>query len=157
MWKERITTLQPKKLIGRRLRMSVANDKTHQLWRSFMSDRGKIKNNVSEELISMRVYDEPFRMDFQQEFDKWAAVEVLNFSDVPEGMETFVLKEGLYAVFDYKGLNTDHRIYHYIFAEWLPDSGYLLDNRPQFEILGSRYRNNDPASEEEIWIPVSIK
>jgi len=36
----------------------------------------------------------------------------------------------------------------------VPSSDYELDNRPQFEILGQKYKNNDPSSEEEIWIPV---
>jgi AraC family transcriptional regulator len=40
------------------------------------------------------------------EFEKWAAVEVTSFNKVPSGMETFLLDGGLYAVFDYKGLNT---------------------------------------------------
>jgi len=28
---------------------------------------------------------------------------------------------------------------------------------PRIEILGEKYRNNDPDSEEEIWIPVKAK
>lgn len=147
-------TLKEKKLVGKRLRMSLANNKTFELWKSFMPERGKIKNKISNELISMRVYDEALRMDVYQEFDKWAAVEVSDLSYVPDEMESFILKEGLYAVFDYKGLNTDNRIFVYIFTEWLPRSNYGLDNRPHFEILGEKYKNNDPESEEEIWIPV---
>jgi AraC family transcriptional regulator len=41
-----------------------------------------------------------------------------------------------------------------MFREWLPASGYELDDRPHFEILGERYKNNDPDSEEELWFPV---
>lgn len=108
-------------------------------------------------MISLRVYDETLRPDPHQEFDKWAAVEVSNMGDVPDGMQSFVLDEGLYAVFDYKGLNTDNRIFIYIFTEWLPKSNYFLDHRPHFEILGEKYKNNDPESEEEIWIPVRPK
>ncbi|MGZ3847072.1 MAG: GyrI-like domain-containing protein, partial [Flavisolibacter sp.] len=77
--------------------------------------------------------------------------------DVPEGMESFVLNGGLYAVFDYQGLNTDNRIFIYIFRDWLPNSEYELDDRPQFEVLGEKYKNNDPDSQEEIWIPVKLK
>lgn len=137
--------------------MSLANNRTFDLWRSFMPDRVKIQNRVSTELISMRVYDRPFRMDPLQEFDKWAAVEVSDFDEVPDEMESFILSGGLYAVFDYKGLNTDNRIFNFIFTEWLPASEYSLDNRPHFEILGDKYKNNDPESEEEIWIPVRTK
>ena len=157
MWHPRIETLKEKKLVGKKLKMTLANNKTSELWRSFMPERSKIQNKVSTEMISMRVYDEPLRPDPNQEFDKWAAIVVSDLSNVPDGMESFILDEGLYAVFDYKGLNTDNRIFNYIFTEWLPKSNYLLDNRPHFEILGEKYKNNDPESEEEIWVPVQPK
>jgi AraC family transcriptional regulator len=72
-------------------------------------------------------------------------------------METFVLSGGEYAVFDYKGSSNDSSIFQYIFMNWLPNSGYNLDNRPHFEVLGEKYKNNDPTSEEEIWIPIRNK
>ena len=28
---------------------------------------------------------------------------------------------------------------------------------PHFEILGAQYKNNEPDSEEEIWIPIQLK
>ena len=59
--------------------------------------------------------------------------------------------------FFYKGLNTDHKIFEYIFKEWLPKSNYILDNRPHFEVLGENYKNDNADSEEEIWIPVKLK
>jgi len=104
------------------------------------------------------VYDMPLRIaDVNQQFDKWAVVEVSEFDTIPDGMERFVLSEGLYAVFNYKGLNTDESIFIFIFSIWLPDSNYRLDERPYFEILGEKYKNNDSSSEEEIWIPVKPK
>lgn len=157
MWHPTIETLKEKKLVGKKLRMTLVNDKTSELWRSFMPERSKIQNKVSTEMISLRVYDETLRPDPHQEFDKWAAVEVSDLGNIPDGMQSFVLDEGLYAVFDYKGLNTDNRIFIYIFTEWLPKSNYFLDHRPHFEILGEKYKNNDPESEEEIWIPVRPK
>jgi AraC family transcriptional regulator len=36
-------------------------------------------------------------------------------------------------------------------------SGYEIDARPHFEILGSKYVNADAESEEEIWIPIKEK
>jgi AraC family transcriptional regulator len=72
-------------------------------------------------------------------------------------MEMFILQGGLYAVFDYKGLNTDNSIFQYILGIWLPVSDYVLDNRPHFEVLCDKYKNNDPISEEEIWIPIKTK
>lgn len=154
----RLEVVKEKKLVGKRMKMSLAENKTFELWRSFMPERMKIQNKISGDLISMRVYNEPMQLQNpDQQFDKWAAVEVTDFSSVPEGMECFTLPAGLYAIFDYKGLNTDSGIFIFIFTEWLPNSDYVLDDRPQFELLGAKYKNNDPDSEEEIYIPVRPK
>jgi len=155
----RIETSIEKKLVGERLTMSFAAHNVNELWKSFIMRRKEIANNLTKDLISMAVYKPTHFKDFKptSEFEKWAAVEVSDFDNVPAGMETFVLPGGLYAVFDYKGLSTDNSIFQYIFETWLPNSDYVLDNRPHFEILGDRYKNNDPTSEEEIWIPLKTK
>ena len=57
-------------------------------------------------------------------------------------------------IFDHKGSSSDHSIFEYIFSKWLPASKYEVDDRPHFEVLGLNYKNNDPESEEEIWIPI---
>lgn len=151
----RIEVLTEKKLVGNHLTMSLADNKTAVLWRSFMPRRKEIQDTLSSELISMQVYKQSIVPgDLHQEFEKWAVVEVSDFETIPEGMESFVLPGGLYAVFHYKGSSTDTRIFAYIFGAWLPESVYILDHRPHFEILGSKYKNNDPDSEEEIWIPI---
>ena len=72
-------------------------------------------------------------------------------------MEALILPSGLYAVFHYKGSSSDNSIYQYIFGTWIPNSDYDLDDRPHFEVLGDRYKNNDPNSEEEIWIPIKSR
>ncbi len=153
---QKFETLKEKKLVGKRLTMSFANYKIAELWRSFSPRRKEITNNLTNDLISMVVYKQTHFADFKQtnEFQRWATVEVANFDNVPNDMETFVLPGGLYAVFAYKGLNTDTSIFQYILETWLPNSGYVLDNRPHFEVLSDKYRNNDPSSEEEIWIPI---
>lgn len=152
-----IQTIREKKLIGKYITMSLVNNKTFVLWKSFMPVRNQIKDTVGSDLYSMQVYDENYFQSFDPaaEFKKWAALEVKGFDVVPEGMETYVLSEGKYAVFYYIG-NPENgaEVFGYIFKEWLPNSGYELDNRPHFEVLGSKYKNGDPASEEEIWIPI---
>jgi AraC family transcriptional regulator len=156
-----IQTLPPKKLIGKRQTMSLASNQTGFLWKSFMVRRNEITNTLSNNLYSIQVYPASFDFSFsnpQAAFEKWAAIEVADLNKVPPEMETFILTGGLYAVFNYKGLSTDPTIFQYIFGRWLPNSNeYELDNRPHFEILGAKYKNNDPDSEEEIWIPVKLK
>lgn len=157
--KPRIDTVSEKKLVGLRLIMSIVDNKTGELWKGFLPRRNEITNNLTTDLISMSIYKPAYFAHFNptNEFEKWAAVEVADVDNVPDDMETFVLSGGLYAVFDYKGLSTDNSIFQYIFGTWLPNSDYSLDDRPHFEVLGQKYRNNDPESEEEIWIPIISK
>ena len=155
----RIKTSNEKKLIGVRLSMSFADYKAQELWKSFMPRRKEITNNLNNDLISMAVYTHTHFVDFKptNKFEKWATVEVFDFEKIPNTMETFTLTDGLYAVFNYKGLNTDNSIFQYIFGTWLPSSDYNLDDRPHFEVLGDKYKNNNSTSEEEIWIPIRPK
>lgn len=152
----RITQARPKRLVGKRLRMSRAEDMTSVLFRSFMPLRHKIADSIGTDLYLLSFYPEGYfeAFDPSVEFEKWAAVEVAEASDLADGLEAMTLAGGLYAVFHYVGPNTDHRIYQFIYGEWLPQSGYVLDARPHFDVLGEKYRNNDPLSEEEIWIPI---
>jgi AraC family transcriptional regulator len=156
----RIETLNEKKLVGKRMNMSYADYRIGQLWGSFMPRRKEIINNVDNDLISLVVYKPTHFADFKptNEFERWATVEVTSFDNVPNEMETYTLPSGLYAVFLYKGTATDiSSFYQNIFSVWIPNSAYALDDRAHFEVLGEKYKNNDPSSEEEIWIPIKAK
>jgi len=155
-----IETIEKKYLVGIRIRMSLSDNKTYELWHSFMSRRKEIKNTIGSDLYSMQVYDPMYFINFNpdREFEKWAAIEVRDFDAVPAGMEPTTLTGGLYAVFLHKGAaSKGPDTFKHIFGMWLPNSGYTLDNRPHFEILGKKYKNEDPNSEEEIWIPIKLK
>jgi AraC family transcriptional regulator len=161
MIEPRIVMLQEKKLIGKRLMMSLENNRTPELWRGFMPYRKEIKNKVSNDLINMQVFDSSF--DFKNfvtttVFERWAAIEVTDFNYVPPKMETYVLKSGWYAVFHYAGLPENYMpTFQYIFHQWFPQSMYEVDQREHFEILGDKYKSNDATSEEDIWIPIKKK
>jgi len=155
----RIETLKEKKLIGMKQIMSLTNNLTGKLWGEFAPRIHEINHKVSSEKISMQVFDASWHLNFnpKNDFVKWATIEVKELESIPNKMEAFILPGGLYAVFDYKGSSVDNRIFQYIYMNWIPNSEYQLDNRPHFEVLGEKYRNNDPTSEEEIWIPIKAK
>ncbi len=89
------------------------------------------------------------------EFEKWAAMEVSHWEDMPQECESYCLPSGAYAVFDYVGLpSAIGDYYREIFQEWLPASAYILDERPHLARMGAGYKGNHPDSEEHIWIPV---
>lgn len=155
----RIVSIEEKILIGKSLKMSFANNLTASLWRSFMPFLKEIRNRKTNDLISLQIYDDKQFVEFNpnREFVKWALAEVSDLDYIPDGMNAFHLKGGKYAVFIHKGNNTDTSPFQYIFASWLPQSQYELDSRPHFEVLGEKYKNGSPDSEEELWIPIKLK
>lgn len=154
----KIQLLPSKTLLGKRLKMSFSNDRTGELWRSFMPYRKDILHKIGIDLYSMQIFDTMPDFKTDATFEKWAAVEVSAIESIPEGMETYTLKGGLYAVFLHQGpASAFQKTFGYIFEEWLPNSEYELDDREHFELLGEKYKNNDPDSEEEVWIPIRLK
>jgi AraC family transcriptional regulator len=152
-----IRIFKEKILIGKRLTMSFSVNRTTELWKSFMPERKKISRITGPDLYSVEIYRPGFFDPFNPsaEFEKWAAVEVTGSEALPEGMEVLTVSGGMYAVFLHKGLASEApATYGYIFGTWLPGSGFLLDDRPHFAVMGEKYRKDDPSSEEEIWIPV---
>lgn len=155
-----IKLIPNKKFIGFSSKMSFATHNPFILWNKFMPRLKEIKNRIGNELYSSEVYPPNFFDAYNPNalFQKWAAVEVSNFNEIPEGMETLSVQEGLYAIFIYKGTNEGAAsFYNQIFWDWLPSSGYDLDARPHFAVMGSNYKKDDPNSEEEIWIPIKSR
>jgi AraC family transcriptional regulator len=157
----RIETLPFKKLVGYSLEMSLSRDKTLELWQKFMPRRKAIANTIGTDLYCATNYQPALDIEnFNANtiFTKWAAIEISAMAEIPEGMQVLNLNKGLYAVFIHKGLTKDFTsLLAYIFEKWLPASDYRLDHRPHFEILGDKYKNNHPDSEEEVWIPIRPK
>ncbi len=156
----RTEILKEKKLIGKSLKMSFAENKTFELWSWFMARRREIKNAIGSELYSAEVYPKNFFNPFNPNtpFEKWALAEVADLDSIPNEMETLIFPDGLYAVFLHKGpADEGEKTYRYIFENWLPKSEYAIDNRPHFAVMGEKYRHNEPDNEEEIWIPIKNK
>ena len=153
-----LKTFPATKFIGKNLSITYADYRAFELWSSFMPRRKEILNSIGPDLYNIQINPENFDFNPNTPFVKWAAVAVSNFDLVPEGMETLEIQQGLYAVFNYKGNQSNAAaFFNVIYTQWLPSSGYELGNHPQFEILGEKYKNNDPNSEEEIWIPIKTK
>jgi AraC family transcriptional regulator len=155
--KPSITTIEPRLLVGVRGKMSLAADRTGDLWRALMPRRTEIGNRATNSYLSIRVYPsmgpEMFAPDTV--FEKWAAVEVTDHSFVPDGMEAHTLAGGRYAVFEHLGpASAFPETMRYIFTEWLPESGYELDSREQFEELTEDWNPMDPEAREQVWIPI---
>ena len=159
--KPRIEDFKETKLIGKKLKMSFADNKTFELWKSFSPIRKEVQNQVSTNLFSVEIYPRSNffqQFDVSEQFEKWAAVEVEKFDAVPTEMEKIIIPNGKYAVLEYKGKPSEAQpTFIYIYSTWLPNSEYEMDSRPYFALMGEKYTGENPDSEEEFWIPIKLK
>lgn len=131
----------------------------YPLWNGFIRQLKEINYDNEMNLYSVDIYDKDFFGKYHPHntFEKWAAVEFsekLNRTD----FEVLTVPERLYAVFTYQGNSSQAKLaYDYIFLQWLPDSGFDLDDRPHLAVMGEKYQNNSDYSEEELRIPVKPK
>ncbi|MCB0738134.1 MAG: AraC family transcriptional regulator [Bacteroidetes bacterium] len=152
-----IRTTPEIRIIGLKLDMSLANNRVAELWQSFMPKRHLINTVSPEMMYSIAEYDEGYFNAFNPttSFTRWAGLAVSEHEPVPEGFNEIRLGAGKYAVFTHYGAGpTARQTFMHIHGNWMPKSGYGYDNRPFFELLGPKYKNNDPSSEEEIWVPI---
>jgi len=155
-----IAEISTMRLVGFSLEMSRFNDKTSELWRTFLNRRDEVMNRSTQDSVSMQIYPNgPEQIaDPAASFTKWAVVEVDSFENVPEGMDTYTLRSGTYAVFEHNGPATDQSTVMHIYTEWLPNSDkYELDNREHFEVLPPGYNALDPNAHEQFWIPIKLR
>jgi AraC family transcriptional regulator len=82
-------------------------------------------------------------------------VEVADFAGLPAEYSRLRIPEQRYAVFSHRDhISTIRQTWLTIWNTWLPDSGYVVADRPEFERYGEEF---DPASGcggFEIWIPI---
>jgi len=124
-----------------------------------MQRKKEIKPIVNSDLFSIQEYPSGLEMSNftpQTIYTKWAAVEVSAIGILPEGMQPLVIPDSKYAIFVHKGpASTFHLTANFIYSQWLPKSGYKLGDLPHFEVMSDKYLGHDnPASEEEVWIPI---
>jgi AraC family transcriptional regulator len=156
----RIEAIESKKLIGFCQKMSLAEDATAALWRRLMPRRFEIAHRATTSYISMRIYPKagmslPEMFAPTTEFEKWAAVEVVDWDDVPDGMQRHSLCGGVYAVCVHRGPASEFAsTMRYIFGTWLPASEYELDNREHFEVIPEGWSLARQDASEEIWVPI---
>ena len=156
----RIELLAETTLAGQHRAMSLLANTTAGLWQGFMQRLRARPFGGSAVRYSVQLYEPSYFESFSPAttFEKWAAVAVASPANVPADLETLILPGGLYAVFRYQGpASAGAATFRYIMESWLPASGYVLDERPHFEMLDDKYLNEDPTSEEEIWVPISLR
>lgn len=157
----RIETIEDRLVVGMAIQTSFLNinEDTKQLAQSFMPRRAEVNCRIGKHVFSIQNYGSSFTPSNPKSmFEKWVAVEVSQTDKLPNGMQSFLIKSGTYVVFSFKGpISNFPQARTYIFQEWLPKSGYALDQKAHFEILNEDYSKDFHNIEEEIWIPIIKK
>ena len=153
----KIVNIQNRFIVGKNIHTTLATNDTIGLWQQFRPKVHTIPNRLGTDFFSVHVYPDNFRLEnftLETKFQKWAAVEVSSFDDIPNEFDVLTLT-GKYAVFMHHGpANVFEATLNHIYNEWLPGSGFQLDARPHFEILPANYRPDDPNAWEEVWRPI---
>ncbi|EPR70267.1 putative transcription regulator, MerR family [Winogradskyella psychrotolerans RS-3] len=125
------------------------------LWKQFMPRKHELETLASEELIAIQVFSLQKNGEPKEEFEIWACAEVTDFKTMPQNLKSFTIPSGKYAVFLHKGTNA-RLTYENIMSKWLENSGYLIDDRPHFQVMGETYENGSPDSEEDFYVPIRL-
>ena len=98
----RIVDLTSKKMLGMKMITSLSENKTRELWGKFMPRVKEIKRRSDKDLYSIQQYSKDLKMEMftpQTKFIKWAAVQVLDFEQMPEGIDQLIIPVGPCSVF----------------------------------------------------------
>lgn len=157
----RIEQIPERTFIGKSLEMSSSNDRSPELWRSFMPNRKSINRLPGNEVYSVQLFRTlpDFQSGVNDElYMNWAVVPVEPGSTIPEGMSQLIIPGGTYAVFLHEGSAAEFsRTAGFIYVEWLPSSNYTVINRPFFQVILPGYRPDDQQAEEVLYVPVQPK
>ena len=138
--------------------MSLVADKTGLLFSRFMPIIVKTRNAFTSDVFDVRIFPENYSGAPSETFIKFAAVEVLDVQLLPDIFEKLPEIKGQYAVFNHKGTAGDSfNTFNFIFSQWFPNSDFIVDSRPHFDILPSGYNPTDQNAVHEIWIPITSR
>ncbi len=156
-----IIKLAPISLVGIKIETNLQKNESVALWKKFKPRVKEISHKKNDRFYSVQNYFEfdPIQFTSETVFDKWAAVEVENEDKLPEGMQKLVIPAGIYATFVHRGTVMDFsKSLYYFFSQWLPNSDYVLENHPHFEVFDHRYLGpQNPDSIEDVFIPIKLK
>ncbi len=88
-------------------------------------------------------------------FDYMACVEVRDFSGLAAGLTRIRVEAQRYAVFAHHGhVSTLVTTFAAIWRQWLPESGLVPAEAPQFERYGPAFDQMTGMGDIEVWIPI---
>jgi len=143
-------------IIGMRYFGKNENQEIPALWGGFdrrIEALSGLPNNTGEAAIGLCITPEDAPVE--DGFEYVAGFPVSKVENVPEGFVVRHVPEYTYAVFAHKGdLPSLSKTYEYIYETWLPQSGYKLAAKVDFEYYNEDFKDFAPDSIFYIHIPI---
>ena len=152
----KIITKSPFTIVGLRYFGRNEHQEISELWGKFnerIRESGPIENETGKVAIGLCITPEDATEDGA--FEDIAGVPVSELGDVPKGFVVRDTPEYTYAVFAHQGdLPSLARTYEYIYDTWLPQSGFKLAAKIDFEYENEDFKDFTPDSIFYIYIPI---
>lgn len=127
------------------------SDEIPKLWDAFVPHIGKVPGQIGEE-----TYGVCCNPDGKGGFEYVAGVAVSKLDDLPELYRWVELAPQHYAVFEHQGSLDDlKKTFQAIWNDWLPQSGYLAAEAPEFERYSADFNPKAGTGSLEIWLPIT--
>jgi AraC family transcriptional regulator len=118
-------------------------------WQRFAPYIGHVPGQVGTDAYGVRYNSDDSGMDYV------CGVEVGEFSKLPPELSRVRVPANRYAVFTHLGhISAIRSTWATIWNKWLPKSGHLLADAPDFERYDSRFDARSGNGEVEIWVPL---
>ena len=128
------------------------------LWDRLIGQAAHIPNRIGDAMFGV-IYGRPeTERTHPHELQYIAAVPVNSTAEIPEGMVSWTVPAGTYAVCTHRGpIRTIGETVSVIYRGWLPQSAYQHAETADVELYDDRFCYAGADSEMEIWIPVTPK
>ena len=127
------------------------NEGIPRQWQRFAPYIGNFHGQIGSE-----TYGVAYNLGDSGNFDYLAGVRVSQFAALPEGFTTVRTRRQRYAVFRHSQHVSMLRRTHYtIWTAWLPNSGKVIADAPNFERYGKEFDPVSGTGPIEIWMPIS--
>jgi AraC family transcriptional regulator len=119
-------------------------------WQRFAPYIGNLAGQIGPE-----TYGVSHNFDDSGSFEYIAGVQVSHLAAPPDGFETVCIGRQRYAVFQHgQHVSMLRRTHYSIWNKWLPDSGKLTADAPNFERYGKQFDPVAGIGPIELWVPV---
>lgn len=151
----KIVTRESTTMVGMRYQGKNEHNEIGDMWTKFNGIGHKIKHATGEAAIGLctTLDDAP-----EGEFEYVAGFPVNKLEDVPEEMVIRTIPANTYAVFAHKGgFEGIGKTYEYAYQTWLPQSGFELADKIDFEYYDEDFKDFAPDSVFYIYLPIKPK